>query len=84
MKMQLTESQVRQLRPYFERAATTNSVGEPGMLVAQLRLDWSTGEGTLEPGFIRHEYAKLLEERAERYAIAPPESVPDSTVEPTK
>lgn len=84
MKMQLTESQVRQLRPYFERAQVTNSVGEPGMLVAQLRLNWQTGEGTLEPGFLRHEYAKLLEERAERYAIAPPESDSDSTAEPTK
>ena len=83
MKMQLTESQVRQLRPYFERAATTNEIGEPGMLVAQLRLNWQTGEGTLEPGFLRHEYAKLLEERAERYAIAPP-SDSDSTAEPTK
>lgn len=77
MKMQLTPAQVQQLRPYFERCAATNAIGERGMLVAQLRFDALTGEGTLEPGFLRHEYAKLLEERAERYAIAPP--LPDDS-----
>lgn len=80
--MPLTPSQVGQLRPYFERVAATHAAGETGMLVAQLTYNRQTGEGWLEPGFIRNEYAKLLHERAERYAIEAPRSDSDSGDKP--
>jgi len=70
MKVRLTHVQVEKLRPYFDRVCATAVLGTPGILLARLRLNSQTGEYTMEPAFLPHEYAKLIEERGERYALA--------------
>lgn len=77
MKISLTEKQIRQFTPFFDRVRTTAALGKPGMLVAQIR--WSDREGTfwMEPGFLSHEHASLIQEKGQ---TCPPAPVPTESV----
>lgn len=65
VKISLTETQIRQLTPFFDRVRSTAALGKPGMLVAQVR--WSDAEEKfwMEPGFLPHQYARLIEEKGQ-------------------
>jgi len=64
-RVTLTEKQVRQLRPYYDRVQATAALGAPGMLLGQIRWD-QDGRWWLDVGFLPHEHAKLVAEKAER------------------
>jgi hypothetical protein len=63
VRIPLTHKQVDALRPYFDKVRSTRGSGRPGMLVAQLR--WSSADGAywMEPGWLEHEVAALIEQR---------------------
>jgi hypothetical protein len=61
----LTEKQIRQLMPFYDRAQATRVVGTPGMLLGQIGWD-QEGRWFMDVGFLTHEYAKLITEKAER------------------
>lgn len=65
MRINLTEEQVEQLTPYFDRVRATAAAGSPGMLVAQIR--WSQREHKywMEPGFLEHRDAVLITEKGQ-------------------
>lgn len=61
----LTEKQIRQLMPFYDRVQATAAVGNPGMLLGQIGWD-NEGRWHMDVGFLKHEYAKLIIEKAER------------------
>ena len=71
MKVRLTQKQVEELAPYFDRVRATASMGTPGMLVAQLRYDPHRDEYTLEPAFLDHDLATIITERGQREIPGP-------------
>lgn len=62
----LTEKQIRELMPYFDRVRAAAALGAPGMLVAQIR--WCDAEQKfwMEPAFLDHEDATKITERGQR------------------
>lgn len=66
MKIALTETQIRQLVPYFDRVRSAAVLGSPGMLVAQIR--WSEAEQKywMEPAFLEHEDAAKITLKGKR------------------
>jgi hypothetical protein len=66
VRISLTEGQVRQLAPYFDRVRAAYSKGTPGMLVAQIR--WSEAEQRywMEPGFLEHEDAAKITQKGQK------------------
>jgi hypothetical protein len=64
-RIPLTQKQVKRLLPYFDRVRSAASLGQPGMLVAQIR--WSSPDQTywMEPGFLPHEVAQCISEKGQ-------------------
>lgn len=79
-KIRLTQNQVKQLLPYFDRVRSAAALGTPGMLVAQI--SWNTGDQTywMEPGFLPHEVAKCISEKGQ---ACPPVPAPISSADST-
>jgi hypothetical protein len=65
MRISLTETQIRQLMPYFDKVRAAAQTGAPGMLVAQVKYSRSEERYWLEPGFLDHEHAKLITEKGQ-------------------
>lgn len=65
MRIYLTEPQIRQIMPFFDRVQATAQLGNPGMLVAQIRWHKHDGVYWMEPGFLQHEHAKLIAGKGE-------------------
>lgn len=63
MRVKLTYRQVEQMRRYFDRVQAAAVAGDPGMLVAQIRLDRRNNEYIMEPAFLEHEHAKVITEK---------------------
>lgn len=63
MRIPLTHKQVQMLTPYFDKVRSTRRTGRPGMLVAQLRHSDTDGTYWMEPGWLDHEVASLIEEQ---------------------
>jgi hypothetical protein len=63
MRINLTASQIEQLRPYFDRVKAAAVMGSPGMLVGQIGFSSESGYG-ISVGFLDHEKAKLITEAA--------------------
>jgi hypothetical protein len=64
-RVALTEKQIRELLPFYDRVQASAALGAPGMLLGQIR--WNQdGRWWLEVGFLEHELAKLITERAQR------------------
>lgn len=62
MKIILTKRQVRMLLPFKDRVQAAAMMGSPGMLIAQI--SWNNeGRYWMTPGFLEHEYAKLITEK---------------------
>jgi hypothetical protein len=66
MKVLLTETQVRNLQPYFDRVNSSAVLGKPGMLLAQIRWNNNDQRYWMEPAFLSNEYAQLVTEKGER------------------
>ena len=64
MRITLTSKQIRELLPFYDRVLATAVAGNPGMLVAQIRKN-QDGQWWMEPGFLDHEHAKLIEEKGQ-------------------
>jgi len=64
MKLLLTEKQIRDLMPFYDRVKCAAIMGEPGMLIAQIR--WNgDGKWWMEPGFLDHEHAKMITQKGQ-------------------
>lgn len=82
MRITLTDKQIRQLVPFYDRVQATAVSGHPGMLVGQIRRN-NEGDWWMEPGFLNHEHAKLITEKGQdvvRSAPPPGAPVTSSTV----
>jgi hypothetical protein len=81
-RISLTETQVRQLTPFFDRVRSAAAQGSPGMLIAQVR--WSTAEQRywMEPGFLPHEHAALIAGKGQTCPPALPPTNPAGNTEP--
>lgn len=66
MKVKLTERQMKQLTPYFDRVRATGALGRPGMLVAQILYDSSRNVWNMDVGFIENEDASKIIHAANR------------------
>ena len=64
MRIPLTNKQAQMLSAYFEQARTAARSGNPGMLVAQLRHSDAEGTYWMEPGWLEHEIAMRITEKA--------------------
>ena len=82
MKISLTETQVRQLAPFFDRVQATAALGKPGMLVAQVRWSYQDQRYWMEPGFLPHEHALLISEKGQTCPPALPPTNPVGNTEP--
>lgn len=51
--------------PYFDRVQAAAVAGNPGMLLAQISWSVQSGKWWLTPGFLAHEYAKLITQKAQ-------------------
>lgn len=71
MRIPLTDAQIRNLMPFFDRVRAAAVAGHPGMLVAQIR--WSDQHNAywMEPGFLAHEHAKLIAEKGQQFFDVP-------------
>lgn len=69
LRIKLTDSQVRQLTPYFDRVRAAAALGSPGMLVGQIGRDHDNVYG-ITVAWLDHEKAKLITE-AGRDGIPP-------------
>lgn len=63
MRIPLTHKQVDALAPYFDKVLMTKHTGRPGMLVAQLRHSTTDGTYWMEPAWLEHDVATLIEEQ---------------------
>lgn len=86
MKIKLTETQIRQLMPFFDRVHASADLGRPGMLVAQIRWSYAEEKYWMEPGFLEHEYAALITQKGQRIPpmLAPTERVDRTAPEPAQ
>jgi hypothetical protein len=66
LRITLTEKQVRDLLPYFDRVQAAAALGSPGMLIAQIHWDLQSQRYWMTPAFLPHEHAKLITEKGER------------------
>lgn len=82
MKISLTETQVRQLTPFFDRVQATAALGKPGMLVAQVRWSYASGRYWMEPGFLAHEHASLIQEKGQTCLPVPAPTDPAASTGP--
>lgn len=73
MRIKLTEKQIRQLGPFYDRVQATAAAGNPGMLVAQIRWDPPADSWWMEPGFLDHEHALCITEKGQH---CPPTLLP--------
>jgi len=62
VRIRLTNVQVQQLQPYFDRVRATGALGTPGMLIAQLHQD-QEGMYWLTPAFLDRDKAKVIAEQ---------------------
>ena len=82
VKISLTETQVRQLAPFFDRVQATAALGKPGMLVAQVRWSYQDQRYWMEPGFLPHEHALLISEKGQTCPPAPVPTDPAASTGP--
>lgn len=66
MRIELTPRQRSALLPFVRQVRDAAAVGTPGMLLAQVCWEAPLDEWWLEVGFLRHEFARVITERAER------------------
>lgn len=59
MRITLTQKQITQLLPYYDRVKASAVAGSPGMLVAQICRN-QDGKWWMEPGFLEHEHALCI------------------------
>jgi len=72
MKIKLTTKQMKQLTPFFDRVRATAALGSPGMLLAQIKRSPQDGTCWMEPGFLPHENALCIAEKAEQLSLPAP------------
>jgi hypothetical protein len=65
VRIKLTETQIRQLMPFFDRVRSAAAIGSPGMLVAQIRHSQIYQTYWMKPGFLEHQHAKLISEKGQ-------------------
>lgn len=65
LRINLTQWQVRELTPYFDRVQAAAMMGSPGMLIAQISWDTRDGKYWMTPAFLANEHAQLITERGQ-------------------
>ncbi len=69
MRISLTRSQREALLPFVRGVRSAAEQGRPGMLLAQVCWEAPLDEWWLEVGFLPHELAKAISERAAPEAV---------------
>jgi hypothetical protein len=81
MRITLTEKQIRQLGPFFDRVNLAAALGAPGMLVAQIRCDSRDHKYWMEPGFLDHQHALCITEKGQHCSLERPPTTPEGNTE---
>jgi hypothetical protein len=79
MRITLTQKQITQLLPYYDRVKASAVAGNPGMLLAQIRRN-QDGKWWMEPGFLDHEHALRITEKGQSLPEPPPTEPAGNTV----